>query len=84
MKNMQDFYLCTESDRAKFFEICRLIEVIFPGLEKQDLLIDFDMSMIQPYKSTDKNITIIKRNCNMVKIWTTSYYVILVYLLQFQ
>lgn len=59
MKNMQDFYLCTESDRAKFFEICRLIEVIFPGLEKQDLLIDFDMSMIQPYKSTDKNITII-------------------------
>ena len=56
---MQDFYLCTESDRAKFFEICRLIEVIFPGLEKQDLLIDFDMSMIQPYKSTDKNITII-------------------------
>lgn len=59
MKNMQDFYLCTESDRAKFFEICRLIEVIFPGLEKQDLLIDFDMSMIQPYKSTDKSITII-------------------------
>ncbi|MBP3329490.1 MAG: hypothetical protein J6L89_01525 [Clostridia bacterium] len=59
MKNMQDFHLCTESDRAKFFEICRLIEVIFPGLEKQDLLIDFDMSMIQPYKSTDKNITII-------------------------
>lgn len=56
---MQDFYLCTESDKAKFFEICRLIEVIFPGLEKQDLLIDFDMSMIQPYKSTDKNITII-------------------------
>lgn len=56
---MKRYYLHMENNENEFYKFCKLIEDKFPELKKEELLVDIDNSLVQPYKSKEVNITVI-------------------------
>ena len=58
---MTVYYFHRDYDINKFNEICRFFETQFLEYKKEEMLIDIDDSMIQPYTNGDKIIYVV--NC---------------------
>ena len=55
---MYDYNIWTENSPQKFKNICKIIEIEFPNIEKEELLIDVDGSTIQTYRQHGKTINV--------------------------